>query len=440
MPPAEQPLRIAYLSYRGKPHVGGQGVYTRHLTKALVDLGHHVEVLGGQPYPELDPRVTLRKLPSLDIYNDQYPMRMPGVWELKSWPDWVEVAQFTAGSFPEPLAFSLRAWRELRARRAEFDIVHDNQCLGYGLLLMERDGMPVVATIHHPISVDRRLELEHARSRYERFTKRRWYGFTRMQARVAARLPRIITVSENSFRDIVDEFGVDPDHMAVIPVGVDIELFKPRPGVAVVPGRIITTASADVPLKGLRYLLEALAKVRVERPEAHLVLIGRRKVGGPSDDVIAALGLEEHVSFVSGVTEDRIIELYAEAELAVVPSLYEGFSLPAIEAQSCGVPLVATTGGAIPEVVGRDGDTAALVPPGDSDALAAALAHHLGRGAELRDGMGARGRDRVVANWSWASMAARTVEQYRARLADVAADVATASDDAATAAARTGGR
>jgi glycosyltransferase involved in cell wall biosynthesis len=416
-PGPDDPLRIAYLCYRGRPHVGGQGVYTRHLTKALADLGHHVEVLGGQPYPVLDDRVPLIELPSLDIYNDHYPMRMPGWWELKSWPDWVEVGQFATGTFPEPLAFSLRAWRELRRRPGQFDLVHDNQCLGYGLLAMARDGLPVIGTIHHPISVDRRLELEHARSRYERWSKRRWYGFTGMQARVAARLDRVITVSENSYRDIVAEFGVRPERMAVIPVGVDIDLFRPRPEVAVVPGRLITTASADVPLKGLRFLLEALAKARVERPEAHLVVIGRRKPGGPSDHAIGQLGLEEHVSFVSGVAEDRIIELYAEAELAVVPSLYEGFSLPAIEAQSCGVPLLATTGGAIPEVVGADGDTALLVPPGDAAALASALVAQVGRGAELRAGLGARGRDRVVANWSWAVMAQRTVDEYRALLA-----------------------
>ena len=155
----ERRLRIALLAYRGKPHVGGQGVYVRHLSKALADLGHHVEVLGGQPYPVVDPRVRLVELPSLDIYNDYFPMRMPGLWELKRWTDFVEVAAFSAGQFPEPLAFSLRAWQHLHRRRGEFDLVHDNQCLGYGLLELERRGLPVVATIHHPITVDLRLEL-----------------------------------------------------------------------------------------------------------------------------------------------------------------------------------------------------------------------------------------------------------------------------------------
>lgn len=422
-PVSDTPLRIAYLCYRGKPHVGGQGVYTRHLTKALVDLGHHVDVLGGQPYPILDERVPLIKLPSLDIYNDHYPMRMPGVWELKTLPDWIETAVFMSGSFPEPLSFSLRAWQYLKAHQQRpaaerYDIVHDNQCLGYGLLGIERAGLPVIATIHHPITVDKRLEMEHARNLYEKVTKARWHGFTRMQIRVARRMRRVITVSENSSRDIQAEFAVAPERMEVIPVGVDIEIFKPLPQVAVVPGRIITTASADVALKGLRFLLEALAKVRVEHPHAHLVLIGRRKPGGPSDRTIAELGLEDAVSFVTGVDESRIIELYAEAEVAVVPSLYEGFSLPAIEAQSCGVPLIATTGGAIPEVVGADGDTALLIPPGDSEAIAGALNDTLGRSAELRAGLGARGRQRVVDNWSWKIMAARTAEQYRLTIED----------------------
>src|SRR5688572_21968886 len=184
----DAPLRIAYLTYRGKPHVGGQGVYVRHLSKALVDLGHHVEVLGGQPFPVLDDRVPLVELPSLDIYNDHFPMRMPGIWELKHWQDFVEVTSFSAGQFPEPLAFSLRAWSHLRKRKGEFDLVHDNQCLGYGLLAIEREGIPVVATIHHPITVDRRLEMEHAENGWQRWNKGRWYAFTKMQTRVASRM------------------------------------------------------------------------------------------------------------------------------------------------------------------------------------------------------------------------------------------------------------
>jgi glycosyltransferase involved in cell wall biosynthesis len=416
-PGADRPLRIALLAYRGKPHVGGQGVYTRHLAKALIDLGHHVEVLGGQPYPILDERVPLVELPSLDIYNDHFPMRMPGIWELKRWPDFVEVASFSFGQFPEPLAFSLRAWDHLRHRRHEFDLVHDNQSLGYGLLLIERQGLPVIATIHHPITVDRRLEIEHAATPYKRLTLQRWYSFTAMQTRVARRLQRVITVSENSLKDIARDHQVDPARMAIVPVGVDVDLFRPLTDVEPVPGRLVTTASADVTMKGLRYLLEAVAKLRTERPELHLVVIGKRKAGGASDATIRSLGLEAAVEFVTGVPEHRIIELYSEAQVAVVPSLYEGFSLPAIEAMACGTPVVATTGGAIPEVVGRDGDTALLVPPGDSEALATRVATALDT-PDLRATVGARGRQRVIDQWSWRHTAEKTVEQYRIRLAE----------------------
>lgn len=414
----DRPLRIALLTYRGKPHVGGQGIYVRHLAKALVDLGHSVEVFSGQPYPEVDDRVPLVKLESLDIYNDHFPMRMPGIWELKSFADLVEVTSFSFGTFPEPLAFSVRAFQAINARRDSFDIVHDNQSLGYGILALERVAhIPVLATIHHPITVDRRLEIEHAQGWYKKLTLARWYGFTRMQMEVARRMKRVLTVSENSFEDIHRDLHVPKERMHVVPVGVDPDLFKPVATVERRPGHLITTASADVAMKGLSYLLEAVAKLRVERPEVHLTVIGRKKEGGKSAETIDRLGLTDHVEFVTGVPDSRIVELYSEAELAVVPSLYEGFSLPAIEAMSCGVPLVATTGGALPEVVGDDGVSALLVPPGDADALAAKIGWALDR-PDVRRKVGKGGRDRVKAQWSWRHTAEKTVEQYRARLAE----------------------
>jgi glycosyltransferase involved in cell wall biosynthesis len=409
----DEPLRIAYLTYRGKPHVGGQGVYTRHLTKALVDLGHHVEVYGGQPYPVLDPRVELHKLPSLDLFNDLYPGRFPAYWEIRSWADVVEVGQFSLGAFSEPLAFSVRALKALKPRVREFDLVHDNQCLGYAMLQIDKM-MPLITTLHHPITKDRELEMSHAPNARKRRSVGRWYSFVKMQGRVARRLPRIVVVSENSIKDIHGDMGVPHDVMRLVPVGVDVDLFRPLPDVARRPGHLITTASADVALKGLAYLLEAMAKLRTER-DVRLTIIGRPKPG-KSMDLIERLGLKQHIDFVSGVSDEDIVELYAQAELAVVPSLYEGFSLPAIEAMATGTCLVATTGGALPEVTGADGDTVLSCPPGDADALAAQLRRGLDD-AELRARVGAAGRQRVVERWSWRHCAQLTVDQYREVLA-----------------------
>jgi glycosyltransferase involved in cell wall biosynthesis len=404
------PLRIAYLTYRGKPHVGGQGVYTRHLTKALLDLGHEVEVFGGQPYPVLDERITLTKLPSLDLFNDHYPGRFPAFWEFKTREDFLEVGVFSTGVFPEPLAFSARVNRHLAPRAAEFDLIHDNQCLGWGIKRLEKI-IPTIVTLHHPITRDRALEMAAAPNFYKRWSIGRWYSFVKMQGKVASQMPRVVVVSENSINDIHADMGVALDRMRLVPVGVDPELFTPLPHIDRKPGRLITTASADVALKGLAYLIEAMVALREEGRDISLTIIGRPKPG-KSMDLIDRYNLHPHIEFVSGVSDEQIVELYAEAELAVVPSLYEGFSLPAIEAMCTGTPLVATDGGALPEVTGADGETVFRCTAGDVSSLATSIQQALDQ-PEARAAIGTAGRQRVTERWSWRHCAKLTVDQYR---------------------------
>lgn len=418
----DAPLRIALLTYKGNPFCGGQGVYTRHLSRELARLGHSVEVIGAQPYPVLDDGVPLTELASLDLYRSPDPFRTPKRDEYRDWIDAVEVATMWTGGFPEPLTFSLRARRHLRARRGEFDVVHDNQTLGYGLL--GDVGAPLVTTIHHPITVDRQLDLDAAEGWKRRASVRRWYGFTRMQKRVARRLPSVLTVSGSSRQEITEHLGVRDDRIHVVHIGADTDLFSPDPSVAQVPGRIVTTSSADVPLKGLVHLVEALAKLRTERPDAHLVVVGKRAEDGPVAQAIERYGLGDAVRFVKGITDAELVDLVRSAEVACVPSLYEGFSLPAAEAMATGTPLVATTGGAIPEVAGPDGETCLAVPPGDCDALAAALRRLLGD-EELRARLGAAGRARVLARFTWKQAAIGTAERYREAIAASRASVRT---------------
>jgi glycosyltransferase involved in cell wall biosynthesis len=330
--------------------------------------------------------------------------------------DVLEFGLMCTAAFPEPLTFSLRARRLLRSRPAAElpDVVHDNQTLGYGLLGLGRAGLPVVATLHHPISVDRRLDLAAAPTLRTRFSIWRWYSFLRMQARVARRLPALLTVSDNSRTDIIRDFGVEPSRLTVVPVGVDTDVFVP-PAAPRVPGRIVATASADVPLKGLVPLLEAVAKLRTER-SVELVVVGRAKEGGPVAQALDRLGLAADVRFVTGISEDALVELLGSAQVGVVPSLYEGFSLPAIELLACGTPLVVTTAGALPEVVGADGETALHVPPGDPEALAAAIGRLLDDDV-LAARLGTAGRARVIERFTWRAVAAATAEWYARVLA-----------------------
>ncbi|WP_354640039.1 glycosyltransferase family 4 protein [Kitasatospora camelliae] len=421
MTATHRPLRIALLSYRGDPFCGGQGVYVRHLSRELARLGHHVDVIGSQPYPVLDEvegpgSVRLVELPSLDLYRSDDPFRTPAAGEFRGLVDVLEFATMRTGGFPEPLTFSLRARQYLARRKGRYDVVHDNQTLGYGLLGLERFGFPLVTTVHHPITVDRRLELEAATTRLERLGKRRWYAFTRMQKRVTRKLEHIITVSGTSKAEIAEHLGAAPGAVSVVPIGADTRLWSPSAEIPVVPGRIVTTSSADVPLKGLVYLVEALAKVRTER-EAHLVVVGKpQREDGPVTEAVRRFGLEGHIEFRTGLTDAELVDLYRSAEVACVPSLYEGFSLPAAEAMATGTPLVATTGGAIPEVAGPDGETCLAVPPGDAGALAAALGRLLDDPV-LRARLGAAGRDRVLANFTWQRAAELTADRYRAAIA-----------------------
>jgi glycosyltransferase involved in cell wall biosynthesis len=401
-------MRIALLSYRSKTHCGGQGVYVRHLSRGLVELGHDVEVFSGQPYPEgLDPRVRLTKVPSLDLYREPDPFRIPRPSEIHDRIDLLELAATWTAGFPEPKTFCLRVARLLSERRDEFDVVHDNQSLGDGLLAIAELGIPVVATVHHPITRDRVLDVAAAKW-WRKPLVRRWYGFAEMQKQVARQIPELLTVSSSSAADIAEDFGVAPDQLHVVPLGVNTELF--RPSETRVRNRIIAIASADVPLKGVSHLLHAVARLRVER-DLDVQLVSKLEPNGPTEKLIAELGISDIVHSSSGLTDNELADLLASAEVACIPSLYEGFSLPAVEAMASGTPIVASRAGALPEVVGDDGVCARLVRPGDVDDLTGVLGELLDSPLELRR-LGTNGRKRAVDVFSWESVAAQTVLVY----------------------------
>jgi glycosyltransferase involved in cell wall biosynthesis len=410
-------MRVALLSYRSKPHCGGQGIYVRHLSRELVALGHEVEVFSGPPYPELDDGVRLTTVPSLDLYREPDPFRVPRWSEFRDRVDVEEFLTMLTAGFPEPRTFGKRVLPLVRERADEFDVVIDNQVLADGVLALEDAGLPVLTVIHHPITFDRRIDLAAAREACDWkkwLSLHRWYGFLRMQGRVARKARLIVTPSEASRRDIAADFGVDPARMRVVPLGAE-DGFVP-PTAPRVPGRIVAMASADAPMKGVATLLEAFAKLRTER-DVELVLVTRPAPGGRTERLVDELGVADAVRFVHGIGQDELVRLLGSAEVGVVPSLYEGFSLPTAEMMATATPLVASDAGAIPEVVGPDGLCADLVPPGDVAALQRAVAGLLDD-PERRARYGAAGRARVEERFSWRAVA----QQVAALCAEVVAD------------------
>jgi glycosyltransferase involved in cell wall biosynthesis len=409
-------LRIALLGYRSKPHSGGQGVYIRYLSKALVDAGHTVDVISGPPYPHLDPRVRLIKLPSLDLFENGLLSLRPR--HLKSWTNIIEWTSKLTGGFAEPYTFGRRAVKYLREHGHEYDLIHDNQSLSYGMLQIQAMGLPLVTTVHHPITSDLRIALMAARNPWQRLLVRRWHSFLSMQQKVITQLHNVVTVSDCSRQDIARDFGLQPAGIGLVHNGIDTDMFKPLPGIERRPQRLMATCSADQPLKGLRYLLRAYARLLDKYPALELLVVSKPKPGGKTEKLLRHLGITDRVQFVNGISTEEMVRYYAEATIAVVPSVYEGFGLPAGEAMACGVPVISTDGGALPEVVG---DAGFVVPAKSIDALYNAIDELLQDPAR-REQLGQLGKQRIDQTFCWNVCAGEMAHYYRQVIAASASE------------------
>ena len=407
-----RPLNICLLSYRSNPHCGGQGVYLKNLSRALRDSGHHVEVIAGPPDPELDADIPVYRPACLDLYNPNALFRTPTLLELSDPVNLIEWVGVSTMGFPEPFTFGIRARRHLRTRMHRYDIIHDNQSLSYSIRSLSRR-IPTVATIHHPITVDRQIAVRAVRPFWKKVKVMRWFSFIGMQKRVSRALRRIITVSECARADIARDFIIPPERFTVVPNGINTRLFRPIAQIQREPGRIITTNSSDVPLKGLYYLLHAVAEIATTR-SIKLVVVGSPKANGGITRLIRRLGIGHLIRFTGPISDDEFVRQYARAAMAVVASVYEGFGLPAGEAMACGVPVISTTGGALPEVVGNAG---ILVPPRDHLALAGAIVNLLDHPRRAEE-LGRRGHRRVQRHFTWQRAAEKTVHVYREVIRD----------------------
>ena len=400
-------LKIAFLSYRSKPFSGGQGIYVKYLSKALHDLGHEIDVFSGPPYPDLDPKIKLVKIPSLGLYEkkskfyDVNPMKLLNPINLFEW------LSVNSGGFPEPYTFGKRIKKILKQNLNEYDVIHDNQSLAYELLFFQKK-KPLVTTIHHPISLDLAYQLQSTNDIFLKLLMRRWHSFLVMQKFVAKRLKKIVVPSNSSMDDIKNEFYVDENKMERVMNGIDLNVFYPDSKIKKIPFKLVTVASADVPLKGLDYLLNALSDLAEVYSDISLSIIGEQKKGGHTERLIKKLNLEKRVNFFSNLTQEDLRKTYCEAELAIIPSLYEGFGFAAIEAMACGVPLISSSGGALPEVIK---DTGIIIPPKNAKEIYNSVDFLLSSPKSAKE-LAEKGLQRANSKFSWTAIAKQLEKVY----------------------------
>ncbi len=414
-------MKICFLMYQGNMYSGGQGVYTYYLTRELARLGHEVHVVAAPPYPVLDSAVVAHELKTYSFWSYHH-YKKEFLFERNPWTyfhpvNFYELVSTRVALSSLLLTFSFRAYVAIKelARRHHFDVIHDNQTLSYGVLLLKALGYPVVATVHHPLSIDFRNSLAQSASVYEKARRMLWFPWV-MQELVAPRLDKIIVVSRASAQSVGQAFGLPPEKMQVVYNGIDCDTFRPLDGVAKEPGSILYVGNSEDRNKGSRFLFQALALLRDET-DFHLTLVDNKKSNLKlAPRLVREYGLHTRVTFAGRVSTEELVRLYNRAELAVSPSLYEGFGLPAAEAMACGVPVIATTAPAFPEVVDH-GVTGWLVPPADPAALAQAIRELMGD-ADLRARLGREGRRSVQERFDWRRAAREVVAVYEEALSE----------------------
>ena len=396
-----QKLNIAILSYRSAKYGGGQGVYVKDISLALTLIGHKVDVISGAPYPDLHNGINLIKLPGLNLFETfSFKDRVKKLFykKEKNVNDYYEFFSVLFGGFPEMKTFGDRANDFLKSND-EYDLVIDNQSLSYGMLDIQKR-FPFIEIVHHPITFDYKHELASSKKIKYKISRHRWYSFLKMQKRVAPNIKRIVSPSQSSKDGIVSEFNCDHENITVINNGLDTDEFKPMSESTRNQYRLITTASADVPLKGLDYSLKALKDLKSDFPDIHLVVIGSIKEHGHTQRLINELDLKDSVYFQSNITKAQITELYSTSSIAIVSSLYEGFGYPVIEAMSCEVPLIATNVSSIPELVN---EYATLVDPKNHKMISDSVKEIMLDYGKYKE-IAINGRQHVIDRFNWAKI------------------------------------
>ena len=346
-------LKIAFLSYRSDPFSGGQGIYLKNLCEALVKRNHDITIFSGSPLPDVPKNIRLIKVETpgyfetfsfrerLKIFKEQNKSRM----------DYFDFFETCTGTFTEPIFFGERlSLNKVFAEEAHtFDIFHDNQSLSnYPKIINKR----LVTTLHHPIQIDRDIDLDNEKDFFMRLAIRRWYSFLSFQKRNIKNIKAVISPSESSKLDIQKYFNCPEEKIKVIWNGIDLSdhQFNIKEGHT---NNLVTIISSDVPMKNLKTIIKAVALVRNDVPDIKLTIIGDLRE--ENEKLIKNLDLQRNINFKNKLSRSDLIETLNNSDSGFSGSLYEGFGFPLVEMISSGLPVITSNKGSLPELASDAG-------------------------------------------------------------------------------------
>lgn len=346
-------LKIALLSYRSDPFSGGQGIYIKNISEALHNRGHEITIFSGNPLPEVNKAIKVVRIETPGFFETFDSLERLKIFTSleKNRLNFMDFFETFTGTFTEPVFFGERLVKNKYFQETvdEFDIFHDNQSISsYPETVLKK----LVTTLHHPIHVDKEIDLTTEKSFLTRLSIKRWYSFLNFQKKNLKAVKKVISPSLSSKNDICRYFDYPSKNISVIWNGINLDdcKFHQRESFN---ANFVTIISADVPMKNLKTVLKALYLLKQEGINAKLTIVGDLRED--NNKLIDRLGLTKEITYKSKLPRKQLIQSLNNADIGIAPSKYEGFGFPLVEMIATGLPVIVSDKASLPELAGNAG-------------------------------------------------------------------------------------
>ena len=346
-------LKIALLSYRSDPFSGGQGIYIKNISEALHNKGHEITIFSGNPLPEVNKAIKVVRIETPGFFETFDSLERLKIFTSleKNRLNFMDFFETFTGTFTEPVFFGERLVKNKYFQETvdEFDIFHDNQSISsYPETVLKK----LVTTLHHPIHVDKEIDLTSEKSFLKRLSIKRWYSFLNFQKKNLKAVKKVISPSLSSKNDICRYFDYPSKNISVIWNGINLDdcKFHQRESFS---ANFVTIISADVPMKNLKTVLKALYLLKQDGLNAKLTIVGDLREDNKK--LIDRLGLTKEITYKSKLPRKQLIQSLNNADIGIAPSKYEGFGFPLVEMIATGLPVIVSDKASLPELAGNAG-------------------------------------------------------------------------------------